>query len=284
MKAHAAAAAGAAIHPTAQVAPGAVLGAGVTVGPWCVVGPYVRLGAGVRLHSAVVVEGHTILEDGVEVYPFCTIGLPPQDLKYADEPTSCVVGARTVLREGVTIHRGTGPGGGTHVGADCLLMVHAHVAHDCRLGDGVIIVNNVVMGGHVVIGDGARIMGSAALHQFVRVGAGAVVGGLCGVERDVIPYGSVLGNRARLAGLNWVGLKRAGVPDEEVRLMRRAFRALYPRPTKVGNKGAGPVLRERLPAVRAAYGHHPRIAEMLDFMEAPSKRGLTSPDRLCDEG
>ncbi|PHI97376.1 acyl-[acyl-carrier-protein]--UDP-N-acetylglucosamine O-acyltransferase [Parasaccharibacter apium] len=263
------------IHPTALVDPQASLGQGVFIGPWCVVGPHVRLGDHVRLHASVMVEGHTVLEDGVEVYPFTTVGYPPQDLKYKNEPTRCHIGARTIVRESVTIHRGTAQGAGeTYIGRDCLIMANAHIAHDCVLGDGVIIVNNVVMGGHVTIGEQARIMGSAALHQFVRIGRGAVVGGLCGVEMDVIPYGSVLGNRARLVGLNWVGLKRAGVEAGEIQQMRLAFRELYPRAF-----GGETVLGERVSVVRQKYGHIARVAEMLRFMESPTRRGLTRPGR-----
>ncbi|GBR50092.1 UDP-N-acetylglucosamine acyltransferase [Neokomagataea thailandica NBRC 106555] len=259
------------IHPTALVDERARIGENVRIGPWCQIGPHVTLGAGVHLHASVIVDGHTTLGDGVEVYPFVTIGMAPQDLKYAGEPTLCEIGADTVIRENVTIHRGTAQGEAlTRVGKKCLIMANAHIAHDCLLGNGVIVVNNVVMGGHVKIDDGARIMGSAAVHQFVRVGRGAVVGGVCGVEMDVIPYGSVLGNRARLVGLNWVGLKRSGVHSEEMQAMRKAFRTLYPR----HGEGEG-VLEVRIANVRRDYGHLPRIAEMLDFMEAPSHRGLT---------
>ncbi len=263
------------IHPTALVDPRASLGEGVRIGPWCMVGPDVQLGRDVQLHASVMIEGHTVLEDGVEIYPFSTVGYPPQDLKYAGEPTRCRIGAGTVVRENVTIHRGTAQGAGeTRIGRDCLIMANAHVAHDCVLGDGVIIVNNVVMGGHVLIGDHARIMGSAALHQFVRIGHGAVVGGLCGVEMDVIPYGSVLGNRARLVGLNWIGLRRAGVDAGEMQQMRLAFRELYPR-----SGGGGPLLGERMEKVRQRYGHIGRVVEMLRFMEEPSRRGLTRPGK-----
>ncbi|MBF0884475.1 acyl-ACP--UDP-N-acetylglucosamine O-acyltransferase [Gluconobacter sphaericus] len=259
------------IHATAIVDPRARIGENVRIGPWCQVGPNVTIGDGVCLHASVLVDGYTTLREGVEIYPFVTIGLAPQDLKYAGEPTLCEVGANTVIRENVTIHRGTAQGHAlTRIGANCLIMANSHVAHDCVLGDRVIIVNNVVMGGHVEIDDDAKIMGSAALHQFVRIGRGAVVGGVCGVEMDVIPYGSVLGNRARLVGLNWIGLKRSGVGPEEMRAMRRAFRTLYPR-----HGATESVLETRIAEVRQEYGHLPRIAEMLDFMEAPSRRGLT---------
>lgn len=263
------------IHPTALVDPKAALGRDVFIGPWCLVGPDVTLRDGVRLHASVILEGRTELGENVEVYPFKTIGMAPQDQKYAGEATSCVVGARSIIRENVTIHRGTVQGRSvTHIGKACLIMANSHIAHDCELGDEVIIVNNVVMGGHVEIGSQARIMGSAAIHQFVRIGKGAVVGGLCGVEMDVLPYGSVLGNRARLVGLNWVGLRRSGVGNDEMQILRRAFRQLYPRVNDCGD-----VLSRRIEKLRHEFGHIDRIMEMLDFMEAPSRRGLTRAAR-----
>ncbi len=258
------------IHPAAIVAPGAILGRGVRIGPWCSVGPEVVIGDGARLFSHVVLDGLTVIGEEAQLYPFCTVGLAPQDLKYHGEPTRCEIGARTVIRENVTVHRGTAAGiGVTRVGRDCLLMANAHIAHDCLIGNNVIIVNNVVMGGHVEIGDHARIMGAAALHQFVRIGRAAMVGGVCGVEADVIPYGSVMGNRARLIGLHWVWLKRSGVAAAEIQRLRRAFRALYPR----GNE-AGEMFARRLAAVRVEFGDDSRVAEILEFIEAPSRRGL----------
>ena len=260
----------AAIHPSAVVSPDAVLGAGVRIGPWCSVGAEAVLAEGVELLSHVVVDGQTTIGAGGRLFPFCTVGMAPQDLKYRGEPTRCVVGPRTVIREGATVHRGTATGGGlTRIGADCLIMANAHVAHDCRIGDRVIIVNNVVMGGHVEIADDARIMGQAALHQFVRIGRAAMVGGVCGVESDVIPYGSVLGNRARLVGLNWVWLRRSGVAGTELHRLRRAFRALYPR-----HPAGQPAFAQRLATVRAEHGDDPRVAEILAFIDAPSRRGL----------
>lgn len=262
----------------ALVSPHAELAEGVRIGPWCSVGPHVRLGKGVRLHASVMIEGHTVLEEGVEVYPFTTIGMAPQDLKYAGEPTCCHIGRNSILREHVTVHRGTVQGHSlTQIGKDCLIMANAHVAHDCKIGNGVIIVNNVVMGGHVVIEDNARIMGSAALHQFVRIGCGSVIGGLCGVEMDVIPYGSVLGNRARLVGLNWVGLKRSGVGHEDLQLLRRAFRELYPRGAALQTDET--VLRQRIGKVRELYGHSQHVGRILAFMETPGIRGLTRAAR-----
>ena len=216
--------------------------------------------------SHVVVDGHTRIGPDVVLYPFCTVGLAPQDLKYAGQPTRCEIGARTQVREHCTIHRGTVTGKGiTRVGADCLLMAVAHVAHDCTLGDHVIIANNVVMGGHVSIADHAVIGGAAAIHQFVRIGRAAMIGGVSGVEADVIPFGSVIGNRARLAGLNVIGLKRRGFDKAQIQLLHNAFRDLF------RHEG---VFAQRLAAVRARYGDEALVAEVLAFIDAPSHRGL----------
>lgn len=257
------------IHPSALVDKRAELGEGVSIGPFCTVGPDVTIGAGARLVSHVVLDGLTTIGAGCTIYPFATVGMPPQDLKYRGGATRTVIGDRTVLREHVTVHRGTETGTGiTAVGADCLLMAVVHVAHDCAIADNVIIANNVVMGGHVEIATGARVMGAAALHQFVRIGTGAVVGGVAGVERDVIPYGSVLGNRARLVGLNWVGLRRSGASAEELQRLRHAFRALFPR------GGSAEAFGERLARVRAEWGGEARVATILDFIDGAGKRGL----------
>ncbi len=254
------------IHPTAIVAPGATIGGGVRIGPWCQIGPDVELGEGVELASHVVVDGHTRIGAGARLYPFSSVGLAPQDLKYRGEPTRTEIGARTQIREHVTVHRGTVTGAGvTRVGADCLLMAVVHVAHDCMLGDGVIIANNVVMGGHVAIGDRAVIGGAAALHQFVRIGGGAMVGGVSGVEGDVIPFGSVIGNRARLVGLNLVQLKRRGFERGEIHALRAAFKTLF----------AGPgQFADRVSDLRSRCDDQVLVAQMLDFVDAPSKRGL----------
>ncbi len=263
------------VHPTAIVASGARIAADATVGPWCTVGAEVEIGAGASLASHVVVDGHTRIGAGAVLYPFCTVGLAPQDLKYKGEPTRCEIGPRTQVREHCTIHRGTVTGTGiTRVGADCLLMAVVHVAHDCVLGDGVIIANNVVMGGHVEIGDGAVIGGAAALHQFVRIGRAAMVGGVSGVEADVVPFGSVIGNRARLAGLNLIGLRRRGVDKARLHTIRAAFRTLF--------AGEG-VFAQRLEAVRAHYADEPLVMEMLDFASVHSKRGLIRTALAAEE-
>jgi UDP-N-acetylglucosamine acyltransferase len=254
------------IHPSAIVSPKAELGEGVRIGPYCTVGPDVVIEDGAELVSHVVVDGHTRIGPGVALYPFCTVGLPPQDLKYKGEPTRCEIGARTQIREHCTIHRGTVTGKGiTRIGSDCMLMAVAHVAHDCTLGSHVLVANNVVMGGHVSIADHAVIGGSAAIHQFVRIGRAAMIGGVSGVEADVIPFGSVIGNRARLAGLNVIGLKRRGFEKPQILRLHTAFRCLF--------NDAG-VFAQRLEETRHRFGEDPLIAEILAFIDTPSHRGL----------
>jgi UDP-N-acetylglucosamine acyltransferase len=258
--------AGAIIHPSAIVERGAELGANVRIGPFCTVGPDVVIEDGAELVSHVVVEGHTRIGAGVRLFPFCTVGMAPQDFKYKGEPTRCEIGPRTHVREHCTIHRGTMTGRGiTTVGSDCLIMAVAHVAHDCAVGDHVIIANNAVMGGHVSIADHAVIGGAAAIHQFVRIGRAAMIGGVSGVEADVIPFGSVIGNRARLAGLNVVGLKRRGFDKAQIQRLHTAFRTLF------RHQG---IFAQRLVEARDRFGDDPLVAEVLAFIDAPSHRGL----------
>jgi len=254
------------IHPTAIVDRGAELGVNVRIGPFCSIGPDVVIEDGVELVSHVVVDGHTRIGPETRLFPFCTVGLAPQDFKYKGEPTRCEIGARTQVREHCTIHRGTITGKGiTQVGSDCMLMAVVHVAHDCTLGDHVIVANNAVMGGHVSIADHAVIGGAAAIHQFVRIGRAAMIGGVSGVEADVIPFGSVIGNRARLAGLNVIGLKRRGFDKRQIQCLHTAFRSLF------GRTG---VFAQRLAEVRVRYAGDPLVAEVLAFIDAPSHRGL----------
>lgn len=264
------------IHPTAVVAPSAIIGEGCRIGPACVVGPHVVLDRDVELISHVVVDGHTRLGTGVKVYPFATIGMAPQDLKYKGEPTRCEIGARTLIREHATIHRGSVGGAGvTRVGADCMIMAVAHVAHDCTLHDRVIIANNVMLGGHVEIGDTVFVGGGTAVHQFVRIGRQAVIGGMSGVEADVIPYGSAMGNRARMIGLNLIGLKRRGFSRAQIHALRGAFRLLF--------REAG-VFSERLEQAAARWPDDAQVAEILAFIRAPSRRGLCKAGRDTGAG
>lgn len=258
------------IHPTALVDPEARLGESVKIGPYCVVGAGVVLGEDVELVSHVSVVGRTSVGDGTVVYPFAALGHPPQDLKYAGEPTELKIGAANRIREHVTMHPGTAQGRGvTEVGDHNLFMAATHVAHDCRIGSHVIMANNATLGGHVTIGDHAYLGGLSAVHQFVRIGPTAMVGGLTGVEGDVIPYGLVMGDRAILAGLNLVGLRRRGVGPGDLRVMRNAFRQLF-----VDERGA---FADRLLEVAEVYGDQPRVMEIVAFIKDRGNREIVQP-------
>ncbi|MRX50841.1 acyl-ACP--UDP-N-acetylglucosamine O-acyltransferase [Paracoccus sp. S-4012] len=255
------------IHPSAVIGDGARIGAGVTIGPFCVIGPQVRLGEGVVLKSHVVVEGDTEIGAGTVVYPFTTLGTAPQDLKYRGEASRLVIGARNRIREHVTMNPGTEGGGGlTQVGDDGLYMVGCHVAHDCRVGDRVILVNHVALAGHVEVGDDAIVGGLSGVHQFVRIGQGAMIGALSMVTADVIPYGLVQGPRAQLAGLNLVGLRRRGTGRGEIAALRAMLAGLGQ-----GNFREG--ARERAGAEDLTA----REREVLDFILGPSDRSFLTP-------
>ena len=241
----------------------------VTVGPYCIIGPEVVLGDGVTLISHVVVNGRTDIGGNTRISPFASIGTPPQDLKYKGEPSRLVVGWNTVIREHVTMNPGTQGGGMlTQVGNNCLFMVGSHVAHDCRIGDHVILVNNATLGGHVRIGDWAILGGLSAVHQFVRIGRHAMVGGMSGVELDVIPYGSVFGNRARLSGLNVVGLKRRYFSRDTIHALRNAYRLLF------APEGT---MTERLDDVAELFRDNEPVMEIVDFIRADSSRAICQP-------
>lgn len=215
------------IHPSAVIADSAVIGAGCIIGPFCIVGPKVVLGDGVTLKSHVVVTGDTHIGAGSDVFPFAVIGEIPQDLKFDGAETQLRIGARTRIREHVTVNTGTTGGGGlTKIGDDCLLMAGCHVAHDAHLGDRVIVVNSSAVAGHCIIEDDVIIGGLCGVHQFVRIGQGAIIGALSMVTNDVIPHGMVMGPRGTLDGLNLVGLKRKGVARADITALRAAFQSL----------------------------------------------------------
>lgn len=259
-----------AIHPTAIIHPRAQLAADVSVGAYSVVGEHVVLGAGVVLHSHVVVEGRTTIGEGTTVFPFASLGHAPQDLKFKGEPSTLVIGKRCAIREHVTMNPGTeGDRMTTTIGDDCLFMVAAHVAHDCDVGNRVILANNATLAGHVKVGDHAIIGGLAAIHQFVRIGAYAIIGGMSGVEADVIPYGSVIGERAWLAGLNLVGMKRRELPRETIHALRNAFKELF-------ETGEG-TLVERTARVEAEFAAIPEVQDVIAFMRAEGSRSLCVP-------
>jgi len=257
------------VHPTAVVEPGAQLNEGVHIGPLCVVGAGAKLARNVHLHAHVVVAGDTTIGANTEIFPFASIGHQPQDLKYKGEPSRLEIGAENTIREHVTMNPGTEAGNMlTRVGDSNLFMVGAHVAHDCQIGDRVILANNATLAGHCIVEDHAILGGLCAVHQFVRIGAHAFIGGMSGVENDVIPFGMALGNRAELAGLNIVGLKRHGYAREQIRALRQAYRMLF------SQQGT---IAERLDLVEKNFGDQPHVQRIIAFARAQSGRALCVP-------
>src|SRR6185312_11110454 len=260
----------AAVHPSAIVETGAELGAGVRIGPFCHVGTHVVLEDGVELLSHAVVAGVTRVGARTKIYPFASIGHPPQDLKFKGEESRLEIGPDNTIREYVTMNPGTDGGGMvTQVGSHGLFMASAHVAHDCRLGDHVIMANNATLAGHISVGDYAFLGGLSAVHQFVRIGAHAMVGGLTGVERDVIPYGMVVGDRARLTGLNIVGLQRRGFSREEIQSLRTAYQMIF------GEEQG--TLADRVNEAAERFPDTRPVQDVIGFIRAESFRGLVQP-------
>jgi UDP-N-acetylglucosamine acyltransferase len=257
------------IHPMSVVDPGARLGEGVVVGPFCTVGPDVELADQVELVSHVAVAGRTSIGARTRIYPFASIGHPPQDVKYHGEPSTLSIGADCQIREGVTINPGTEGGAmKTVVGNRCFFLANSHVAHDCVIGDNVIFSNNVMCAGHVTVGNFVIVGGGTGLHQFIRVGDHAFIGGGAGVMNDVIPFGMVRDNPAHLAGLNLVGLKRRGFSREHIHELRRAYRLLF------ADEGT---LSERVEDVASEFAAHPLIHEILDFIRNGGERAICVP-------
>ena len=257
------------IHSTAVINTKAELGSTVKVGPYCIIGENLKINDGTELISHVVLDGRTTIGANCRIYPFASIGHCPQDLKYSGEPSRLEIGANNVIREHVTINPGTKGGGMlTRVGNNCLFMVGAHVAHDCVIEDNAILVNNATLGGHVRVGEWGIIGGLSAVHQFVRIGKHAMIGGMSGIEHDVIPYGSVIGNRAKLSGLNIVGLKRRGFTREEIHDLRKAYRLIF---------ALEGTLAERLDDVAEDFGQNEPVMEIVDFIRADSARAICQP-------
>ncbi len=257
------------IHATAIVDPKAELGKDIEIGPYCIVGPRVKLGDRVRLVAHVVVDGITTIGAGTVIYPFASIGQRPQDLKYHGEESTLEIGENNQIRESVTMNPGTEGGGMiTRVGNGGLYMVGAHVAHDCHVGDHVIMANNATLGGHVVVGDYVVIGGLAAVQQFVRIGEHAMIGGMSGVASDVIPYGTVKGDRAFLSGLNLIGLERRGFNKEDIHALRTAYRMLF------SSEGT---MSERMDDVAKMYPGQSLISDVLGFIKNRDNRPLCKP-------
>ena len=259
------------IHPTAIIEPGATLGANVRIGAYSIIGQHVTLGDDCVIHPHVVISGHTTIGAGTQIYPFASIGSVPQDLKYHGEPSRLTIGERNVIREHVTMNPGTEGGGmETKVGNRGLFMVGAHVAHDCVVGDHVILANNVAIAGHVVVGDHAVIGGQSAVHQFVRIGEHAMIGGMTGVENDVIPYGRVKGERGFLAGLNLIGLERRGFSKDQIKMLQRAFNQLF------DDDGT---LEQRIEEVEKAFAGEVLVMDLIRFARAKTRFPLCQPPK-----
>jgi UDP-N-acetylglucosamine acyltransferase len=257
------------VHPTAIVEDGAKLADGAKVGPFCHVGADVELGEGAELLSHVVVAGNTTIGARTKVFPFASIGHQPQDLKFKGEASTLSIGTDCMIREGVTMNPGTAGGGlSTSVGNNCAFLANSHVGHDCHVGNNVVFSNNVMLAGHCTVGDFAILGGGAAAIQFARLGPHSFLGGMSGLEHDLIPYGMALGNRAYLSGLNIVGLQRRGFSRADIHDLRRAYRAMF---------AAEGTLLERLEDVEQEFKGHPIVAEIIDFIRAGGKRSICTP-------
>ncbi len=258
------------IHPTAIIDPKVKIGVGVQIGPYCVVSGNVILGDGVQLISHVVISGKTTIGEQTKIYPFASLGHLPQDLKHKGEPSILNIGKHNTIREYVTMQGGT-EGGGliTTIGDQCFFMASSHVAHDCRLGNHIIMANCATLAGHVQVADYAIIGGLSAIHQFVRIGHHAIIGGMSAVEDDVIPYGSVKGDRANLYGINIVGLKRRGFSREEVESLRAAYKDIFE---------GSLTLKERVEQAAQKYQHETYVKEIIDFiLFSEAKRPICVP-------
>jgi UDP-N-acetylglucosamine acyltransferase len=258
-----------AIDPTARVADGARCDDSVEIGPYCLVGPQVELAHGVRLLAHVNVTGATAIGEGTVVYPFSSLGTPPQSIHYRGGPTKLVIGAHCELRESVTMNTGTEDGGGvTRVGGRCSFMVGSHVGHDCQVGDNVTLANNVVLGGHVSVGDHTFLGGHVAIHQFVRIGEGVMMAGMSAARDDIIPFGFALGQTGALVGLNIVGLRRRGATRAEMHRIRRAYRSLFFIEGRIA---------DRVEAVAREFPDDPMVGKIITFIRAGGKRPLMRP-------
>ena len=256
------------IHQTAIIDKKAKLHGSVKVGPYSVVGPNVEIDENTEIQSHVSIVGNTKIGKNNKVYPFASIGNDPQDLKFKGEETKLEIGSDNKIREYVTINPGTNGGGGvTKVGNNCLFMVSAHIAHDCFVGDNVVLANNVPLGGHAYIENDVIIGGNSAVQQFTRVGKSAMIGGMCGVVRDIIPYGIVHGNRSILQGLNLIGLRRKNIPNQDIKILSDAYKQIFK------NKN----LTENLNSLNKDMKKHELVKEVISFIEKDKKRPICTP-------
>ncbi len=254
------------IHPTAIIEPGAEIKSGVSIGPYTYIADQVFIGEGTTIGPHVVIEPYTSIGAGCQIYQFASLGAAPQSVKFSGEKTYVKIGKNCIIREFVTIHRGTAEDRGlTEIGDDCLLMAYTHVAHDCRIGRKVVFANNATLAGHITVGDHATIGGLVAIHQFVHVGEYAFIGGKSGVVKDIPPYVIAVGDRARLYGLNSVGLKRQNFSQHTVSALKKAYRIIF---------RIGLTLNEAIERVAAEVEQTPEVVHFLDFLKS-SNRGVT---------
>ena len=259
------------IHHTSIIDPNAKISNDVEIGPYCVIGPSVELGSKTKLHSHVSIKGHTKIGKNNEIFPFVSIGTPPQDLKYKGEKNSIIIGDNNKLREYVNINPGTSHGGTTtKVGNNNLLMVYCHVAHDCNLGDNIVLANNVQVGGHVTIENNAIIGGSCAIHQFSRIGRLAMVGGMTGVLSDVIPFGLSLGNRNNLVGLNLIGLRRSKISNEDIKILQKFYDKVFHDQN----------FRSNIENLNSDMKENKYVKIIVDFLNSDKKRPISLPENI----
>ena len=256
------------IHSSSVISKKAKIGNNVKIGPFCVIGNNVQLDNDVELISNAHIEGNTIIGKGTKIFPFASIGTSPQDLKYKNEPNSLVIGERNTIREYVTINPGTGGGGGqTTIGNDCLLMISSHIAHDCKVGNNVIIANNVPLGGHVTIEDSVVIGGNSAVQQFTRIGRLAMIGGMTGVLKDVIPFGLSIGNRNYLQGLNLIGLRRKNYENKKIMELNKAYDEIF----------SSKNFHENLNRINGEFKDNELVEEVVNFIAKDKKRAICTP-------
>jgi UDP-N-acetylglucosamine acyltransferase len=256
------------IHSSSVISKKAKIGNNVKIGPFCNIGDFVQLSDNVELISNVHIEGNTKIGKGTKIFPFACIGTAPQDLKYNNEPNILLIGERNTIREYVTINPGTAGGGGqTIIGNDCLFMISSHVAHDCNVGNNVIIANNVPLGGHVTIEDSVVIGGNSAVQQFTRIGRLAMIGGMTGVLKDVIPFGLSIGNRNYLQGLNLIGLRRKNYENKKIMDLDKAYKELF----------SSKKLHENLSKINNQFKDNELVEEVINFIARDKKRPICTP-------
>lgn len=256
------------IHNSSVVDKKAKIGKGVKIGPFCYIGPKVKISDSVELISSIHIEGNTKIGKATRIFPFASIGTPPQDKKYKGEDNSLEIGENNIIREYVTINPGTKGGGGkTIIGDNCLLMISSHVAHDCYIGNNVVIANNVPLGGHVTIEDSVVIGGNSAVQQFTRIGRLAMIGGMTGVLKDVIPFGLSFGNRNYLRGINLIGLKRNKYDNKKIMELDQAFKKIF----------SSKNLHENLGKINGEYKENDLVKEVINFIEKDKKRPICTP-------